>query len=302
MILSGDEIRSRLDEIFKPETHDDTGIKEASYVLRVAGDGLMFEGKIFELDTNKPATSIEINPGKIAVLSTKEHLTMPDCLVGKIGIRLRYALQGLTGLMGIQVDPCYGQNTPGGERLYIRVANLGINPIILFPGERVFTFELHQLKTPVKCEQFQSRESTWQVLKRDLPRGEEASWSYASRIDDRTVRRERAYQRRFDQQIAGIRDYLQPIVMFGIFLVAVSILGVMLTVTLNFSEPDKDNLPPWVPGWGWIIILATISSATLATAIFGGLACFRLAKDTWGNRHNDIDEDEDQTGRILGDS
>ena len=49
---------------------------------------------------------------------------MPNDLVGKIGIRLEYALKGLTGLMGIQVDPCYGQER-SGERLYIRVVNLG---------------------------------------------------------------------------------------------------------------------------------------------------------------------------------
>ena len=34
---------------------------------------------------------------------------MPADLVGKIGIRFNHAALGLTGLMGIQVDPNYGQ-------------------------------------------------------------------------------------------------------------------------------------------------------------------------------------------------
>ena len=87
---------------------------------------------------------IEIDPGKIAILSTIEKVTMPSDLVGKIGIRLDYALLGLTGLMGIQVDPYYGHDKEG-ERLFIRVANFGNDPIRLSPGDRVFTFELHEV-------------------------------------------------------------------------------------------------------------------------------------------------------------
>ena len=53
---------------------------------------------------------------------------MPGDLVGKIGIRFDYASIGLTGLMGIQVDPLFGRDLDK-ERLYVRVANLGNAPI-----------------------------------------------------------------------------------------------------------------------------------------------------------------------------
>ena len=287
MILSENEIIDLLPAIFVMDTYVSEGVREASYVLRVASDQLMFEDKVYELGTYPQASSIVINPGKIAVLSTVERLHMPKDLVGKIGIRLQYALQGLTGLMGIQVDPRYGEHR-GGERLYIRVANLGINPITLYPNDRVFTFELHQLTSEVKNDKYLNKDITWDVLRRNLPGPQDASWSYASRINDETRQRERQYQRRFNRQIAGIRDYLQPIVMFGIFLVAVTILGVSLTVILDVSHTPRDVVPEWIKQWGWILILATVSIATIATAVFGGLACYRIARDLWGNETDDL--------------
>ena len=100
MVLSGDEIRKRLTgdppEIFIFDSWVEDGFKEASYALRVAYDVLMVDGKFYELDEPFRETYIQISPGSIAVLSTKEELVMPDNLVGKIGIRLEYALKGLT--------------------------------------------------------------------------------------------------------------------------------------------------------------------------------------------------------------
>ena len=105
MILNGDQIRERCDdassppEIFKPDTWGDSGFTEASYVLRVATDQVMIDGTFYEKGNHYPGTFLEIKPGRIAVLSTMEELIMPNDLVGKIGIRIRYALKGLTGLI-----------------------------------------------------------------------------------------------------------------------------------------------------------------------------------------------------------
>ena len=53
---------------------------------------------------------------------------------------LHYASMGLTGLMGIQVDPYYGQNRLD-ERLYIKVANFGNEQVVLSKGDTVFNIE-----------------------------------------------------------------------------------------------------------------------------------------------------------------
>ena len=112
MILGRSEILRRLKngEVFEDRTWCGDCLKEASYALRVAPDGLMLESKHYDPGVWFSGDYITIEPGKIAILSTMEHLCMPVDLVGKIGIRLDYALKGLTGLMGIQVDPRYGQD------------------------------------------------------------------------------------------------------------------------------------------------------------------------------------------------
>ena len=73
-----------------------------------------------------------------------------------------------------------------------------------------------------------------------------------------------------------IRDYLQPLVMFGIFLVAVTILGVALSVILALRNTPEVNVPSWVTNWGWWLLLGTMSIASVATALMGVLAAWRL--------------------------
>ena len=216
---------------------------------------------------------------------------MPNNLVGKIGIRLEYALKGLTGLMGIQVDPCYGQER-SGERLYIRVVNLGNEPIKILPCAPVFTFELNQLTEAVDCSKW-PKDSTWEVLKRGLKDQDDASWSYATRINDESMQRsdqirneaterETQHQRRFELEIGRIRDYIQPVVMFGIFLVAVTILSVSIAAVLNLRDaPPAVTVPAWIKNWGWIVLLVTLSLATGATAAVAGLTCWQLVKVIW---------------------
>ena len=291
MILNGDQFRERCDdsssppEIFKPGTWVDSGFMEASYVLRVATDQVMIEGTFYERGNPYPGTYIEIRPGRIAVLSTMEELVMPNDLVGKIGIRIRYALKGLTGLMGIQVDPCYGRQRDG-ERLYIRVANLGNETIKLLPEAPVFTFEVHQLAEPIDCSRF-PKDPTWEVLKSGLSDQVDASWSYATRINDDSVERgrrlereanerEERHQNRFEVEISRIRDYIQPVVMFGIFLVAVTILGVAIATIVSLRNVEGAAVPPWVTAWGWALLLVTLGGAVLATSVVAVLTCIQL--------------------------
>ncbi|MDP2856623.1 MAG: hypothetical protein Q8P50_01430, partial [Bacillota bacterium] len=80
--------------------------------------------------------STSVDPGKIAVFSTVERLNMPSDLAGKIGIRFDWACRGLMSLGGLQVDPYYGQGK-SEERLFLRVANLGNDPVKIQPGDDV---------------------------------------------------------------------------------------------------------------------------------------------------------------------
>ena len=267
MILSGEAIleRLRFGQIFKEGTWDEASIMEASYALRLANDGLLVNGAFYDPGVEYTGSYIAIEPGAIAILSTKERLNMPENLVGKIGIRLDAALKGLVGLMGIQVDPMYGQDQED-ERLYIRVANLGNETVKFTPGEPVFTFELHEITGGVQPPS-PPKKPTWPRLKKELSTQNDASWSYVTRVQSETA-----------SAIGSIKDYLQPLVMFGIFLVSVTILGVAISLILSVRDTPEASVPDWVTDWGWILLMCTLTVATAATAAIGGFTAWRLAK------------------------
>lgn len=279
MILSGDAIRQRLTdgEVFKEGTCDQGAVKEASYVLRVAGNGLMLGGKRFLPEGKCIEGDIKIEPGEIAILSTVEHLNMPGDLVGKIGVRFDYASQGLVGLMGIQVDPFYGWGHPH-ERLYIRVANLGNETISIPVGAGVFTFELHTVEGNVP-EPMEPRLGMWHRLHNILANQANASWSNVTKVqvDVDTL------HNRVKSATKDVRDYLQPLVMFGIFLIAVTILGVALTVIVTGSDLPEREVPLWVRDWGWKVLLGTLSFAASVTGLIGLIIVLGLGWRTFVN-------------------
>ena len=206
---------------------------------------------------------------------------MPGDLVGKLGIRFDYATQGLTGLMGIQVDPYFGWGHED-ERLYVRVANLGNETILIHPGADVLTFELHKVEREVPVP-LAPRLHMWHRLQDVLGDQNNISWSSVTRVQDNVERTQQdlaAQEAKLLEEVksakAEIRDYLQPLVMFGIFLVAVTILGVALSVIVAMRNTPEVQVPNWVTDWGWGLLLGTLSIASAATALMGALATWRL--------------------------
>ena len=253
MILAKGKILERIEsgDIFIQNTWSKACLKEASYALRVADDGLLIDGKFYDPGKKFDGDYISIEPGKIAILSTQERVTMPDNLVGKIGIRLEYAHQGLTGLMGIQVDPLYGRDK-NGQPLYIRVANFGTETIRLSPGHEVFTFELHEVTGTVPSE---SKKSTWDRMKDELRYQSDASWSYVTQVENN-----------LSTQTQSVKDFVQPLVMFGVFLVAATILGVVIGFTFQTQYPVADQGTTWglTEGSTWLRVVLSVGIAGLA--------------------------------------
>ena len=197
---------------------------------------------------------------------------MPGDLVGKLGIRFDYATQGLTGLMGIQVDPYFGWGHED-ERLYIRVANLGNETVPIDPSAKVFTFELHRVEGDVPVPS-KPRLPMWYRLQEILAGQNNISWSFVTRVQHNVEDTKQQVRSAREE----IRDYLQPLVIFGVFLVAVTILGVALSVILSVRDTPEVSVPGWVTNWGWILLLVTLSIASLATGRYGrigGLAAIQ---------------------------
>ena len=94
---------------------------------------------------------------------------MPADLVGHLGIRLDFAAKGITGLMGIQVDPYYGLDYED-ERLYIKVANFGNEDVKICPGATVFNIEFSVVNNAEKPDPPKGK--TWDRLVKELVRQE----------------------------------------------------------------------------------------------------------------------------------
>ena len=276
MILGSKEILQRLNDgdVFRKGTWVEESIKEASYALRVACDGLMLGGQHYRPEKDRVEGAIDIEPGEIAILSTLEQLNMPGDLVGKIGLRFDYTSIGLTGLMGIQVDPLFGRDVDS-ERLYVRVANLGNASISIPLYAEVFTLELHEVSGDVS-ETSRVRIPMWHRIQENLAGQQQPSWSYVTRVQSELSEQSTEFDKRLESETKNIRDYLQPVVMFGIFLLAVTILGVVLTVILSVRETPTVTVPSWVTSWGWILLLSTLSIATVSTAAMSVLMIWRL--------------------------
>lgn len=265
MILGTDQIRERLNvgQIFRNGTWNDGSIKEASYALRVANDGMVIDGDIFPPGEKYPGSFIEVKPGRIAILSTVEHLCMPGDLVGKLGVRLDFASKGLTGLMGIQVDPYYGSNHKC-ERLYIKVANFGNESVKISAGKEVFNIEFSEVigaENPFKPD-------TWERIKESLASQSQMDWTYMTNVDTNATN----IEVNVEKQINSIRDNQQSVVMFGVILVSITILGALITFILNINDA-----PNWVTNWGWVILLFLCGVAVIAIVVFtviAGLALF----------------------------
>ena len=112
----------------------------------------------------------------------------------------------------------------------------------------------------------------WHRLQDVLADQDKINWSFVTRVQHDLENT----QQEVESAKTEIRDYLQPLVMFGIFPVAVTILGVALSVIVAMRNTPEVYVPGWVTNWGWWLLLGTLSIASVATAFMGGLAAWRL--------------------------
>ena len=290
MILGTKEIKQRLHagEIFRKDTVSKSSIKEASYALRVADTGMVVDGVVFKPDGEPyPNPIIEIKPGCIAILSTKERLYMPGDLVGRLGVRLDFASRGLTGLMGIQVDPYYGTDHPTrDERLFIKVANFGNETVKIKPGDAVFNIEFSEVKGAAKPDP--PKRPTWDRLLEELVNQEHSDWTFVARVQMNSDKRADELENQMSKdltetrtqqqrELSGIRDNQQSVVLFGVFLVAITILAVAIGVILNVKYA-----PSWITSGGWILLMVLCIIATAAILAFVGVAGWGYLMSTRG--------------------
>ena len=266
MILGTELIKKRLrnGEIFQKESCLETSIKEASYALRISRNGgMVIDREPFEPGKCYPKPFIEIKAGRIAVLSTEEKFCMPRDLVGRLSVRLDFAIKGITTLMSGQVDPFYGSDEP--QRLYIKVANYGINTVKINFNDLVFSIEFSTVRGANKPTS--PRINTWTRVVNNIENLDSFDLTYTSNVDNYANAIEQKTGQQIDGGINRIRDSQQSVVLFGVFLVAITILTVAVAAILKV-----EGAPSWLPNGGWIWLLVLCSVATLGLLVFMGIA------------------------------
>ena len=81
-------------------------LKPAAYELSV-GDLYSIGGKTFTLSPDRPEQEIVIKPFEVVIIQTLERLNLPEFMIARWNVRVRWAYRGLLWVGAAQVDPGY---------------------------------------------------------------------------------------------------------------------------------------------------------------------------------------------------
>ena len=259
-VLSGKEIYKLRDEIFSGRSWDKKSFQEATYDLRVdTGPVLRIGGRLYEGDVKYESNFMTIKPGEMALLPTMEMFRMPGNLVGDIKIKFSHTRQGLTPLFGPKVDPCFGRPYPN-ERLYLMVSNLGVEPIRLNRGERVFTVQFHKLHG--ELPELPQKERIAPIVAAEAHRmGDETSLGFVSIIEKNV---EAKLGARLDRAEHGTVQ----VIMFGILLVASALLAGAFTVLFTMvTGSDEEARFFTMRAWEGVLLLIALYVVCIALSV-----------------------------------
>lgn len=288
------------DHIFREHTWDESAIRGAGYSVRLACDLLVIPEKPGEA-TYRPIRSkgekkdFRLNPGDSALISTIEKFSFDFDVSATIVDKFSMAALGLLILHGGTVHPGYGRvKDPASgawvpkadERLYFIVANVGPDEIYLREGDEIAYLQFFQVERPENPQEitnlgFEHLSGLFSANHgpedgglsyfrgvRDLRSDVDAKLaSFKEEVKSR-VEEVQAQIGKLSSEVGATETTLDRvsntsniIVVFGVFLVSVTILGIALTSLANFVE----NLPAHPDSWRLAVVVIL--------AVLYGLSC-----------------------------
>lgn len=275
--LSGDEIRKRLDqgEIFLPGTWSPENIRVAAYDLRMADDLLVVpdppeftQGRIYKRGERR-VKEVILHPGDVAFASSLERLCMPWDLSGILGPKFSLTARGILILTGIFVDPGYGwTKTPEGnwvaqndQRLHFLVANVGSDSVVFTPRQqRIAAMQFCKVtETPNRVE---VPSKGFEEIERDFfdtkVSGEAGLVFFRNMANVQSeveafrqqIRQFNQQIGQFDQRLSSVESASNQILMFGVYLLCATILGVSIAVIFSLIANLKFEV-----SWTNVVVL-----------------------------------------------
>jgi deoxycytidine triphosphate deaminase len=246
-VLGHDQIKNRSDEIFSAN-YDPNQVQPAAYELRPSnteakiGDTVytMNEEALHEGENTEQNALLKLPARRISVISTKEKLSIPDDLCARIGIRLKYSRQGLISMFGPQIDPGYD------GRFYAVIYNASGEPVEIPQNEAVFKMEIQQVEgSKINDVHRSSIEHITDLNLEDLDDGITDLTDVRDELRGDTNKTiEEVWNEVNDAQntIKEIKGGYRQIVLFGVFLLATSVFGVVYSIIFTSVQESGFQL------------------------------------------------------------
>jgi len=249
-VLNGDQILERLEqrepgpEIFLPESWRRDQIRSAGYDLRVDGDVRAMNKKIFP-NGRHVGEFLYLEPGDSAFVLSRERFIMPWDLAGNLGLRFRFAREGLSVLTGLLVDPGYGLVPDGdewkreGAALHFFLVNIGAEKISIRLGEEgdgVLSMQFLETKPTEQRKKVSAPDDV-------APAAALGVYREIGILEKRMKKEKQKTQNRLGElksEVESLRAIVETtrsatenIVVFGVFLLAVTLIGVSVTILIQ---------------------------------------------------------------------
>jgi deoxycytidine triphosphate deaminase len=260
-LLAGESLLVTLRDgrAFADGTWSEECVRGSSYDVRLANDQLVVPGDssgrraLVYGKGQKRSTEVMLSPGDTAFVSTMEHAQFAWDLAGILGAKFRLTTRGLLILNGAMVDPGYGlEESPDGswipmhdQRLYFLVANVGGEPLPLRPGDPIATLQLFKIESIRPERRRQLGSPGYDVFRSEYfeaGRGAEAGMVFFRNVRDALAKADsamaqaeavRTEARNLLVRVETLESGSKFVVTFGVYLVAVTFLGVGITLTLD---------------------------------------------------------------------
>jgi hypothetical protein len=219
-----------------------------------------------------------LGSGDSALFSTRELFRMPHDVAGNVTVKNRLASEGLTLLSGLLIDPGYGldeqADDPAGCRLFLHVANIGADPILLRPGkDQIARVQFLPVLGGSRVGRDKISPSRWSEQRR-------ASLGFLTDLKNL----------KSDVELSDNRS--QQVVLFGFVVLAFALIGASFSTILSIATNESLNKrlhDTWPSSSNeamiWVIVFLAVAVLVLATVLGSG-------SSTGSRRDGGADADE----------
>jgi deoxycytidine triphosphate deaminase len=294
-LVSGTALQELLEtpeKVFgRPDDFELENLMPTGYHVRLSAAPLVIptggKEKSFEYDEEHPFPGHEfvVRPGESAIISTVESFTLDLDVSILIHQRFSWAAKGLLLLHGGTAHPGYGRTRVGNQwppkdnppRLYFVVANIGPLPIPLRIGDTIAFLQFVSVTRDVKQKEVGA--DGWQYLQ-DKLRSKQSEGEgllflrSVSELSDKVDSLEQNVET-VEKVTERTNNLSQYVVAFGVYLVAIAILGELLKSLADVLRPVHTGPDDWHVG-DYVVMALALGFA--AAAILSTYLIWRVVR------------------------